>query len=200
MNRSNRRNKTLLRTFLLIKFRYRRQESPNQVELFVYLYNLETIECNVFYNVCLFFALVNGIFTPETFLLYNKNSLKKHYAFQEQMKCQLQKLQWLETCTASIYSTQTTLKCITAYFCFSKEIRWTTHFYLFGSKWKYSLLPLVGFGHLQTGEPRQGQLVSPNFILQGKPSYYEKYHSGRTLIFRVNSRYVLFENYTATHF
>jgi len=70
----------------------------------------------------------------------------------------------------------------------------------FGNDRKYSLQPLVEFGHPQTGEPRQGQLVSPNFILQGKPSYYEKYHSGRTLIFRVNSRYVLFENYTATHF
>ena len=64
---------------------------------------------------------------------------------------------------------------------------------------KFSLLPLVEFELPRAGKLRQGQLVSPNFILQGKPSYYEKYHSGRTLIFKVNNRYILFENYTATH-
>ena len=65
---------------------------------------------------------------------------------------------------------------------------------------KYSLLPLVEFVHPQVGTPGTGQLVSPNFILQGKPTYYENYHPGRILIFRINSRYVLFKNYTATHF
>ena len=65
---------------------------------------------------------------------------------------------------------------------------------------KYSLLPLVEFVHPQVGKPGTGQLVSPNFILQGKPTYHENYHPGRSLIFRINSRYVLFENYTATHF
>ena len=65
---------------------------------------------------------------------------------------------------------------------------------------KYSLLPLVEFVHPQVGTPGTGQLVSPNFILQGKPTYYENYHPGRSLIFRINSRYVLFENYIATHF
>ena len=53
--------------------------------------------------------------------------------------------------------------------------------------------------HPQVGTPGTGQLVSPNFILQGKPTYYENCHPGRTLIFRINSKYVLFENYTATH-
>ena len=65
---------------------------------------------------------------------------------------------------------------------------------------KYSLLPLVEFVHPQVGTPGTGQLVSPNFILQGKPTYYENYHPGRTLIFRINPRYLLFENYTASHF
>ena len=65
---------------------------------------------------------------------------------------------------------------------------------------KFSLLPLVDIGPDHAGNPRSGQLVSPNFVIQGKPTYYESYHSGRTLIFRVNSRYILYENYTATHF
>ena len=60
---------------------------------------------------------------------------------------------------------------------------------------KFSLLPLVEFALPRVGKPRQGQLVSPNFILQGKPSYYEKYHPGCTLILKVNNRYILFENY-----
>ena len=39
-------------------------------------------------------------------------------------------------------------------------------------------------------------------ILSSKASQLttKNYHPGRTLIFRINSRYVLFENYTATHF
>ena len=65
---------------------------------------------------------------------------------------------------------------------------------------KFSLLPLVDIGPDHAGNPRSGQLVSPNFVIQGKPTYYESYHSGRALIFRVNSRYILYENYTATHF
>ena len=64
---------------------------------------------------------------------------------------------------------------------------------------KFSLLPLVEFELPRAVKPRQGQLASPNFILQGKPFYYEKYHPGRTLIFKVNNRYILFENYTAMH-
>ena len=65
---------------------------------------------------------------------------------------------------------------------------------------KHSLLPLVKFVHPQVGNPGTGQLVSPNFILQGKPTYHKNYHPSRTLIFRINSRYILFENYTATNF
>ena len=37
-------------------------------------------------------------------------------------------------------------------------------------------------------------------IIQGQPTYYETYHPGRTLIFKVNSRYILNENYTASHY
>ena len=65
---------------------------------------------------------------------------------------------------------------------------------------KFSLLPLVDIGPDHSGNPRSGQLVSPNFVIQGRPTYYENYHSGRTLIFRVNSRYILYKNYIATHF
>ena len=65
---------------------------------------------------------------------------------------------------------------------------------------KFSLLALVDIGPDHSGNPRSGQLVSLNFAIQGKPTHYENYHSGRTLIFRVNSRYILYENYTATHF
>ena len=65
---------------------------------------------------------------------------------------------------------------------------------------KFSLLPLVDIGPDHTGNSRSGQLVSPNFVIQGKPTYYENYYSGRTLIFPVNSRHILYENYTATHF
>ena len=65
---------------------------------------------------------------------------------------------------------------------------------------KFSLLPLVDIAPHHAGNPRSGQLVSPNFVIPGKPTHYETYHSGRTLIFRVNSTYILYENYTATHF
>ena len=70
----------------------------------------------------------------------------------------------------------------------------------FGNGRKYSLLPLVDIGPDHSGNPRSGQLVSPNFVIPGKPTYDENYYSGRTLIFRVNSRYILYENNTATHF
>ena len=53
---------------------------------------------------------------------------------------------------------------------------------------KFSLLPLVEFVLPRAGKPSQGELASPNFILQGKPSYYKKYHPGRTLIFKVNNK------------
>ena len=42
--------------------------------------------------------------------------------------------------------------------------------------------------------------MSPNYITQGEPTYYETYHPGKTLIFKVNSRYILYENYTASHY
>ena len=64
---------------------------------------------------------------------------------------------------------------------------------------KFSLLPLVQFEHPRTGKTRIGQLVSPNYIIEGKPSYYETYTPGRSLVFRVNSRFMLFEIYTASH-
>ena len=55
---------------------------------------------------------------------------------------------------------------------------------------KFLLLPLVESESPRAGKPRQGQLVSPNFILQGKPSYYKKYKPGRTLNSKVNNRYI----------
>ena len=69
----------------------------------------------------------------------------------------------------------------------------------FDNETKFSLLPLVEYGRTQYGKSRIGQLVSPNFVVQGKPSYYEHYHPGRTLIFQINSRFVLFENYSLSH-
>ena len=65
---------------------------------------------------------------------------------------------------------------------------------------KFSLLPLVQYDYKQNGNSRLGQLVSPNYIIQGEPTYYETYHPGRTLIFKVNSRYILYENFTASHY
>ena len=38
------------------------------------------------------------------------------------MECQPQKLQRLETCYADVFSTRSTLRRITAYFCFSKKL------------------------------------------------------------------------------
>ena len=70
----------------------------------------------------------------------------------------------------------------------------------FGNNQKFSLLPLVQSDYKQNGNSRLGQLVSPNYIIQGEPTYYETYHPSRTLIFKVNSRYILYENYTASHY
>ena len=75
---------------------------------------------------------------PEDFLLCNKNSPQKHLSFQDDLKCQPQRLHKMESCSATIFSFQATLRKIQAYFCFTKEIRWTTHFYFFGSKFKES--------------------------------------------------------------
>ena len=88
----------------------------------------------VHFAVC--FIYVSGSFRPESFLLCNRNSPRKHYAFKEQMKCQPQQLNQVKTCLASIFSTHSSLRKISAYFCFSKEIHWMTHFYFFGSKFK----------------------------------------------------------------
>ena len=44
----------------------------------------------------------------------------------------------MESCAATIFSSHATLKKIQAYFCFTKEIRWTTHFNFFESKFKES--------------------------------------------------------------
>ena len=40
----------------------------------------------------------------------------------------------------------------------------------FDNETKFSLLPLVEYGRTRAGKLRKGQLVSPNFIVQGKPS------------------------------
>ena len=69
----------------------------------------------------------------------------------------------------------------------------------FDNETKFSLLPLVEYGRTQDGKSRIGQLVSPNFVIQGKQSYYEHYHPGRTLIFQINFRFVLFENYSLSY-
>ena len=92
----------------------------------------------MYYIACFVLCLgcVLGDFKQQSFLLCNKNSPKKHFTFQDRMECQLQKLQRLESCYADVFSTRSTFRRITAYFCFSKEIRWTTHFYFFGSKFK----------------------------------------------------------------
>ena len=69
----------------------------------------------------------------------------------------------------------------------------------FDNETKFSLLPLVEYGRTQDSKSRISQLVSPNFVIQGKPSYYKHYHPGRTLIFQINSRFVLFENYSLSY-
>ena len=63
----------------------------------------------------------------------------------------------------------------------------------------FSLLPLTEFAHPRTGILQRGQLVSPNFVIEGKPTYYETYTPGRSFIFRIFSKFVLFENYTLSH-
>ena len=69
----------------------------------------------------------------------------------------------------------------------------------FDNETKFSLLPLVDYGPTQAGKLRIGQLVNPKFIIQGELLYYEHYHPGRTLIFQINSRFVIFENYALSH-
>ena len=51
----------------------------------------------------------------------------------------------------------------------------------FDNETKFSLLPLVEYGRTQYGKSCIGQLVSPNFVIHGKPSCYEHYHSGRVM-------------------
>ena len=51
----------------------------------------------------------------------------------------------------------------------------------FDNETKFSLLPLVEYGRTQYGKSCIGQLVSPNFVIQSKPSCYEHYHSGRVM-------------------
>ena len=123
------------------------------------------------YIICfaLCFIGVSGFFRPESFLLCNKNSPRKHFAFQEQMKCQPQQLNRVKTCSASIFSTHSSLRKISAYFCFSKEIHWTTHFYFFGSKFKETkVVDAAPPGHLicnswrYTKQTRDGKLQSSN--------------------------------------
>ena len=72
----------------------------------------------------------------EPFLLCNKNRPHKHFAFAPPMNCQPQHLVRSEECKAEIFSTQSTLKLVRAYFCFTKQTRWTSHFFFFGSKYK----------------------------------------------------------------
>ena len=69
----------------------------------------------------------------------------------------------------------------------------------FDNDTKFSLLPLIEFVHPRDGKRSISQLVSPNFIIEGKPSLYENYKPSRSFIFRVNSRFLLFENYTLNH-
>jgi len=48
---------------------------------------------------------------------------------------------------------------------------------------------LIEFRYPGNGKTGKGQLSSPNYTIQEESTYYEKYKSGHTLIFRVNSRY-----------
>ena len=71
-----------------------------------------------------------------TFSLCNKNRPHKHFAFAPPMNYQPQHFVRSEECKAEIFSTQSTLKPVRAYFCFTKQTRWTSHFFFFGSKYK----------------------------------------------------------------
>jgi len=62
---------------------------------------------------------------------------------------------------------------------------------------RFSLLPLVEFRYPGNGKTGKGQLYSLNYIIQGEPTYYEKYNFMPYFNFRVTSRYILYENYTA---
>ena len=59
----------------------------------------------MYYIACfvLCFGFVLGNFKQESFLLCNKNSPKKHFAFQDRMACQPQKLQRLKSCYADVF-------------------------------------------------------------------------------------------------
>ena len=115
------------------------------------------------------FTFNSGSFRPESFLLCNRNSPTKHLAFQEQMKCQPKQLKRVETCSASVFSTHSSLQKISTYFCFSKEIHWTTHFYFFGSKFKDTkVVDAAPPGHLTcnfwrfTKQTRDGKVQASN--------------------------------------
>ena len=100
----------------------------------------------MFYNHFLFcfFLLVLCFLIPlnfcslalEPFLLCNKNRPHKHFAFAPPMNCQPQHFVRSKECKAEIFSTQSTLKPVRAYFCFTKQTHWTSHFFFFGSKYK----------------------------------------------------------------
>ena len=123
------------------------------------------------YIVCFFmcslffcFIFISGSLRPELFLLCDRNSPRKHFGFQKQMKCQLQQLKCVEICSASVFSTQLFfMKNI----CFSKEIHWMTHFHFFGSKIKETkVVDANPPGHLIcncwrfTKQTRDGQITT----------------------------------------
>ena len=83
-----------------------------------------------------FYTFLLTLTLSEIFHLCNKHQLKKHYSFDEPIYCPPQQLSRVEHCSASVYHTTTHLKRIVAFFCFTKETHWTTHFYFFGSKFK----------------------------------------------------------------
>ena len=85
------------------------------------------------------------------------------------MKYQPQQLNRVKTCSASFFSTHSSIRKISAYFCFSKEIHWTTHLYFFGSKIKETkVVDAAPPGHLIcnswrfTKQTRDGKLQASN--------------------------------------
>ena len=98
-------------------------------------------------NFAMCFTFVS--FRPELFLLCKRNSPKEQFSFHEQLKCQTPRVKRMETCSASAFSPHSYLPKISAYFCFSKAIHWTTHFYFFGSKFKeIKVVDAAPLGHL----------------------------------------------------
>ena len=88
----------------------------------------------------------------------------------------------METCLASVFSTHSSLRKISAYFCFSKEIHWTTHFYFFGSRLKKTkVVDAAPPGHLIcnfwrfTKQTRDGKLQARN---RGR-----NYHTDNKVVF-----------------